>query len=291
MFRNFDHSSQVTSTLCKVYTSDQVKFLVCPQILAVASPAFAGIFAFALRAGIEAPAIQVEEYSDTWDQLMCICYPMPNPEIKTLDEVRLLIEAATKYSLEVVVDYLRRVLALPKFVEEAPLRVYAIACMHGFEGVGKHAAKMTFRQPIGGGQDVAELAYVSGMAYHRLLEYRLKCQEAKRQTVPVFLRCDHCSNSPISQSVMKFDLGWRSQEYRPSKHWLGYLEEARKALVTQPYGGVIASPALVAPVIKEGYNCKICATSIYIDMMQFVDVFQTGVEETVSQVSHIAPDA
>jgi hypothetical protein len=60
--------------------------------------------------------------------LLRFIYPLPDPEVASLDDLVPVLSAAVKYELTGVINALRKQLMLPgKFLEEDPVRVFAIA--------------------------------------------------------------------------------------------------------------------------------------------------------------------
>ncbi|KAL7280732.1 hypothetical protein ACG7TL_005674 [Trametes sanguinea] len=114
------------------------------------------------------PVIQVPEPRDVLECLFRLCYPIDDPPLNTVDEVRSTLEAAMKYQMREATSILtRRLLAQAK---SAPLRVFAIAHRLSLEDVVAAAARAVSKQKA---QDmyVVELEEIPVHIYYRLLSY------------------------------------------------------------------------------------------------------------------------
>ncbi|OBZ74094.1 hypothetical protein A0H81_06249 [Grifola frondosa] len=137
-------------------SSDGVEFRVHKIILTLASPFFRTIRC----CGKECRAIP---YPST---------PLSNQRLGSdfAREFEDALAASLKYDIEKATDVLTSRLAL--LVKDAPLRVYAIACMLELEDVAKLAAKEVLQQKVYiVDSDFPELDKITAGAYHRLLEY------------------------------------------------------------------------------------------------------------------------
>ncbi|KAL6300866.1 hypothetical protein BKA93DRAFT_500808 [Sparassis latifolia] len=176
-------------------SSDRVDFRVKKAILAETSTFFDTMFALpqpSLSVGevtrIEADGseadykdglavIHITEDSRTIDCLLRICYPLRNPVITDLSELRHLLTSVTKYAMDETMEVLRE--RLHSLAQEIPLQVYAVAIQLSFEKEAREAAKhfLACQAPV---MYVPELEEISGGVYQRLLDYRTRCgKEAK----------------------------------------------------------------------------------------------------------------
>ena len=87
------------------------------------------------------PHVDVHESVKTWGNILRTVYPMPNPTIDNLDDLESLLLAARKYEMQFVTNFHKKSLSNPKFIQEDPLRLYAIACACGLDDQAKHAAR------------------------------------------------------------------------------------------------------------------------------------------------------
>ncbi|KAH9893461.1 hypothetical protein C8Q73DRAFT_697019 [Cubamyces lactineus] len=155
-----------------IRSSDKVDFYVHRIILALASPVFASMLTLPQPSGTDAhqPAVEVVEDSETLDAFLRVCYPLPDPELTSLDVIRKVLGAATKYEAVAVSASMRRMLLHPKLLENNPLRIFAIACCFGLESEAQAAAEKAVINNRVSGRICSELDEITAGAYHRLLQ-------------------------------------------------------------------------------------------------------------------------
>lgn len=258
-------------------SKDNVSFRVQMAILAEASPLFADMFALpqvhggALEKATsdevtsalaeDIPSIDVTEDSVTLDKILRFCYPATSPpSIDTLEELRPVLEAATKYQLDPAVASIRS--CLTKLAIQAPVRVFVIASIYELEDIARTAAQNALRHPSLG-KKVPELDLVPASVYHNLLEYHARCQriasalaseyswvpqgtpvgstdfrvarpveitwDAGRQ--PAWLHCTSCRSGALPLLV-----GQQTYNPGPAKWWATFMERTRDALKKRPCG-------------------------------------------------------
>lgn len=180
----FDNHDQTADIILR--SSDGTAFYAHKVILALASPVFRDMFLIPQPANgntqnsnTEVQVVDLTETSKLWDTMLRICYPVPNPGVHDLVDVQVILEAARKYQMELVTVEMKRLLLLPAFMEKFPLRVYALACVYEFTDIARTAAVVSLHHPLPEGEESNfELSLMSGLQYHRLLQYRRKCQRA-----------------------------------------------------------------------------------------------------------------
>ncbi|KAI0738449.1 hypothetical protein C8Q80DRAFT_1275452 [Daedaleopsis nitida] len=158
-----------------ITSSDDVPFRLHRIILSLASDFFSDMLSLPQPTQNQRadetdviPTISVSESSEVLEKLFRLCYPVDDPPMKTIEEVRSILEAAMKYQMsEAVKITKRKLLAL---ASTDPLRVYCVACQFGLEEEASAAAKEVYRQKA---QDryVEDLEETSIGAYHRLLSF------------------------------------------------------------------------------------------------------------------------
>lgn len=115
-----------------------VEFYVHSSVLSLASPLFKGMFTSSRNRGVEPnqqqqsspasfPRVPLPELQHVVSLLLRFVYPLPDPEFITLDELVPILAAAVRYEFSNVISSLRRQLISAKFMEEDPVRVFAIA--------------------------------------------------------------------------------------------------------------------------------------------------------------------
>ncbi|KAH9951052.1 hypothetical protein B0H21DRAFT_719255 [Amylocystis lapponica] len=161
-------------------SSDTVHFHVHSIILGEASPFFKDMFALPQPAPPLNPdssdphhrdghaIVRMSEDSHTLDSLLRLCYPITDPILSELQEVRAVLEASMKYQMEEATVLMTQ--ALHQFALKEPLRVWAIACRFGLDDEAIFAAKNTLSMSLEG-QLPEEMQDVTAGAYFRLLKY------------------------------------------------------------------------------------------------------------------------
>ncbi|KAL1941201.1 hypothetical protein VTO73DRAFT_7413 [Trametes versicolor] len=114
------------------------------------------------------PLVHVTETSVVLESLFRLCYPIADPPLQTIEQVRPTLEAALKYQMDEAINITTH--SLLSLVQTAPLRVFAIACRLSLQKVIGAAALAVREQNL---QDsyVEELEDISADAYHRLLKF------------------------------------------------------------------------------------------------------------------------
>ena len=205
------------------------------------------------------------------------------------------LEAARKYSLDVIEKKARQAIADPKILEAEPLRCFAIAHRGRLREETLLAAKYTLTQPLIP-LWFQEVDLVTATDLLLLLTYHKKCGDA------VFaLRLDlswmtsHYGSSQTcywlsgdcnacQRSVAKrYKLAWFNHS---SQWWENFMEETFMTLRDKPCKETVKASAekTVQSVKAQGCNCS---TSVADGMRDFVDLLTRKIEETVAQVNSI----
>ncbi|KAH9942677.1 hypothetical protein B0H21DRAFT_520626 [Amylocystis lapponica] len=261
-------------------SSDDVFFRVHKLFLAEASPFFATMFTLPQPTADASshdglPMVPVPEDSKTLDDLLRICYPVPDPTLDKIVRVRDVLSAATKYEMEVAKAVCRRALQSPSLLKE-PLNVYAVAVQFGLWEEALAAAKQTLREPMNISASDAPppaLDRISAVAFYRLLQYRSACKAAAKAAFmeyrggwppagrvwdeelredEFYYRCDVCGPSHPSVFVLA------SEEYD---------QRVREVLEATPHGTAILEDVLLGTTafvrdIDEPSQCRSCLVSI-----------------------------
>ncbi|OSD05506.1 hypothetical protein PYCCODRAFT_1465390 [Trametes coccinea BRFM310] len=166
--------------------SDHVRFRLHRIILSIASDFFKDMFALPQPATITLssptaiasdeetaeidglPVVHVSESSIVLEGLFRLCYPVKDPPLDNLAQVRPVLEAALKYQMHEAIEITTR--RLLDLAQTEPLRVYAIACLHSLADVVTAAARAVFDQQLMD-KYVDELEEIPVSAYRRLLSY------------------------------------------------------------------------------------------------------------------------
>ncbi|TBU24188.1 hypothetical protein BD311DRAFT_766999 [Dichomitus squalens] len=118
--------------------------------------------------------VSVSEDSETMDTFLRVCYPHTAAQIEvgSLSHLHKVLAAGQKYISPPVVDAMRRTLVQPRFLDNGPLHVFAVACALDLEEEAKEAAKTAVskgRVPVKEDVPCPEMDTVSAGAYHRLI--------------------------------------------------------------------------------------------------------------------------
>ncbi|KAJ7073640.1 hypothetical protein C8F01DRAFT_1271332 [Mycena amicta] len=152
-------------------SSDNVYFFTHKQMLAFSSHFFSDMFSFPQPTGADA--------NPTYNDLDIVSVPETSAGLRTLDGVAVAYEAAKKYDIAGSIAHLEGVLRDPRFREQQPYRVFAIACLCGLEDIAKLAARETLKQRLPyPGDPIPEYRILA--AHHTWLLDRLRRQCADR---------------------------------------------------------------------------------------------------------------
>lgn len=164
-----------------IRTSDGIDFCVHTPVLSVASPVLNGILSN--RMGIISDpdgrqVLRLPEKSDTIEPLLKLCYPVSRPQLRSLRQIRDVLNAATNYDIQVVGEMLET--RLVAYAEQFPLQVYAIACRNNLENTARTAADYAVRKPFWETYH-RDIEYITAGAYWRLLAYYWDVEKKRSQ--------------------------------------------------------------------------------------------------------------
>ncbi|KAH9848052.1 hypothetical protein C2E23DRAFT_889496 [Lenzites betulinus] len=302
-----------------IRTVDEVDFHVYKAILSAASPFFAHMFTLPQPSShptnaSEKPLLTVAETATVWEMLITLCYAPRAPgvdDFADIDALRAVLDASEKYQMNVAIEFGRRALLLPKFVETTPFVVYALGYAYKFPDVIRAAAKQTLRFSIYFDYcDMLDTLTLRG--YHRLSAYRKECGAVAKYVVdvlgrdwsrPSYLRVKQIDNcvftlqdictqkhpSPGSLTLPCFSGG------HPYNHISGYgpIEELRKylhVLCTQleylPDANLARSKLFLQNIIDLALRdgCRSCSQHIHKYIARFSEALYGVIEDAISQV-------
>ena len=164
-----------------IRTSDGIDFCVHTAVLSVASPVLNGILS--TRTGVKSDpdgrqVLCLPERSDTIEPLLKLCYPIPRPPLRSLRQIRDVLNAATTYDIQVIGEMLET--RLVAYAEQFPLQVYAISCRNNMEHTARTAAEYAVRKPFWETYH-RDIEYISAGAYWRLLAYYWDIEKKRNQ--------------------------------------------------------------------------------------------------------------
>ena len=164
-----------------IRTSDGIDFCVHTPVISVASPVLNGIIS--IRMGVITDpdgrqVLRLPEKSDTIEPLLKLCYPVPRPPLRSLRQIRDVLNAATNYDIRVIGEMLEA--RLVTYAEQFPLQVYAIACRNNLETAARTAAEYAVRKPFWETYH-RDIEYITAGAYWRLLAYYWDIEKKRNQ--------------------------------------------------------------------------------------------------------------
>ncbi|PSR76951.1 hypothetical protein PHLCEN_2v8123 [Hermanssonia centrifuga] len=250
-------------------------FRVHKCILSAASPFFRDMFTLPQAPrnsdeGDELPIVEVSEGSSTMEMLLRYVYPVLNPTIDTLDDLTVVLEAAYKYDMVVAIETLRTLLLLPRFLEETPTRIYAIASRFELEEEAKVASRYTLKINVLDCPLSEDLKFISAYQYHRLLDLHRQRAKAAQELlhIPDTVKCMMCN-------------GTHYGVFLPPKWWKDFEERAKEELRVRPTTEVIFSMSFLAQSAQTG--CERCAMSV-LEAHWFLTKLKKSMDELPSTI-------
>ncbi|KAH6912455.1 hypothetical protein BKA70DRAFT_1422017 [Coprinopsis sp. MPI-PUGE-AT-0042] len=217
---------------------DPTEFKVHRNILAVASLFFRDMFSLPQDPAFEkVQTVPMPESRQTLETLLCFVYPLPDPILSTLEEVKDMLAVTTKYEFDSVTNSLRHILLSPTFLHISPVRVYAIACRFELDEEAKIASRYTLGVNLldvslgsgdGDPEGVSEdLKWITAFHYHQLMVlHKRRAAEAIRFLHEVAakdeIKCVQCNGSSFHHSLLHSSMAsgtpsnYHSAGYNPS---------------------------------------------------------------------------
>lgn len=251
------------------------EFHVHSVILAEASPFFHDMFTLPQAPPTDSgslkrtkPIVPVTEPRDVLVSLLHFVYPIPDPQLPSLDELAPILDAAIKYDFASVILTLRRLLTSPKHLQDSPIQVYAIACRFDLEEEIQIASSHTLRFNILEGPLCEDLKYISAWQYHRLLDlHRTRSKRALEIIDP--------TNCPKEIKCMQCNSSLYTAQGQP-KWYYEWEKEAKAELAVRPVSDVIFSIEFIGKVTQKS-GCARCSESVFqcwpwlVEMKQRID--------------------
>jgi hypothetical protein len=182
-------------------TTDNVDFHVHSLILRLSSSHFPFLPDDAHESDSLAQAISSQkepqlfpEQSTILDSMLRFCYPCADPTFSSLDEICEVIAAMAKHSFEdsTVMRSAAVMLLTPKFLNESPVRVFAIGCKYGWQDVVEAAARATGKQPMDkliSAPYPPEVDEIPSSKLLKLIQCRQKWEDAACKAAEGLLEC------------------------------------------------------------------------------------------------------
>ncbi|KAL0954012.1 hypothetical protein HGRIS_005168 [Hohenbuehelia grisea] len=290
-----------TNVVLRSSDKPPVDFRVPKTLLSLASPFFAGLLALPQPSSATSdqemsegsPVLPVSESSAVLERLLPYCYPRYTslPELKTLEEVQSVLAAASKYDMSGVEQCLGELLLHPRFVDAAPLRVFATACQYSLGPAARAAAKATLRLSLPERRYVPELEHIPAGALQRLVDYYFACSDAaagaardlrwiKRDAYAWFDR------EPCACGSSTYVLLADGAINAPARAWwLSYMRQSATALAERPHPDSVrvGGRDLMEGVFEKTKGCA-CGRRTILDMLEFRELFAVEVERKIDAV-------
>ncbi|KAN0125980.1 hypothetical protein V8E52_001187 [Russula decolorans] len=287
-------------------SSDDVDFFVFKSILAKVSVVFRDMFdlpnaAPEVSSPLESddqrhglPVIQVTETSRTLNIILRLCYPVENPDLHNLKDIRLFLEARRKYMIEAFDQTIKD--ALAQIAKSRPFTVYALASRYALEDVANDAAKQTLCLSWTEDTPVSEPALkdITGEQYHRLVQYRRDCVRRatnEPQTMWFSSLSSPYPPTPTTSSSCRtqFHFFFVSSLSPPRNLWVPhwwttYLHKALQLLKDRPRGGTVVSPDLLEYFVDSTGFCPDCQEEGKAALIKFSSALAKEVEKAIAQV-------
>ena len=293
-------------------SSDNIDFRIFRLFLSLASPFFETLFDIPqpaeengdqeLKDGL--PVISVTEDSKTLDALLRFCYPCTladDPKLEVLQDAMDILEAARKYSLDVIEKKALKALVNPQILEAEPLRCFVIAHRGRLREETLLAARYTLTQPLipSWFQEIELLTaadLLSLLTYHKrcgdaVYELRLDLSwitshygssEACSWLSGYHYRPANCGCPRLdSDAAARYKLEWFNYTCR---WWEDFMEETFTALRDKPCKETVKAIAEKTVQTVKARNCAVCSPMITEGMRDFLEMFGRKIDEMVSQV-------
>jgi hypothetical protein len=315
-----NHQDQVD-----ISSSDGVQFLVRKSLLSLASPVFSDMFSVPQpnsSLGSDAPTdpINLSEPSKTIRLILSLCeLPITSIFIDSLLDIADLLQAADKYDIKIIREHAFHSLSQPKFLENEPLRVYAIASRYGAYDIATLAAQRTLRYPLLHAEYFSDLEIVDGGTIYRVLQYHKQCTVAAVEVATnhtwirdayVFFDCPEANSGEDDENeednrdegLQIYTTTIRTRPSRKYKNgflkpvsvhpcWIRFMATTKVALSESPYSETIRDKDRVMEALSSASQCSHCRKLVKSEFSNFLDTFVKEVEARVNEVSAYVPSS
>ncbi|OSD02539.1 hypothetical protein PYCCODRAFT_1467596 [Trametes coccinea BRFM310] len=252
-----------------IRTLTDTTFMVHRSILAAASPVLAAkIASVAKNSTARQDTVVGQDFSELCEialpesdfvveTLLRFIYPLPDPVLLDLDDlVDVYVAATERYSIAYATAALQRALSSPRFLDQDPVRVYAIAQRFALEELAKDATRSALKHPSDW-PNYEEFRNMSADHYHSLLTtHRRIAREAAVCVASPFL-------FQRARPVMLANMSSRASVCSKSFTcwWEKYVERAKPVLLDTPTSDKVCSPAFVAGLATH-IACQSCREAL-----------------------------
>ncbi|THV06231.1 hypothetical protein K435DRAFT_744054 [Dendrothele bispora CBS 962.96] len=265
-FNASDADAILTPDSCE---DSPVKFHVHRGILSIASVFFKDLFSLPQNhsesSGSQTPVIPMSEQASTIDTLLRLAYPIPDPHIKTLDDLIPVLEAANKYDFLEVTCSLRKTLLSPRFLDVDPIRVFCIGCRYDLREEALIASRHTLRIDVLNYPLCDDLKHISAHSYHRLINLHRRRSAAAQDLLklPYDVKCPQCNG--VGHCI-----------YNAPKWWYEFLKRAKGELTARPTSSVIFSVQFLAEAVTAT-GCMRCPGNM-LESMKYLESMKRQID-------------
>ncbi|EJD53548.1 hypothetical protein AURDEDRAFT_53221 [Auricularia subglabra TFB-10046 SS5] len=207
-----DFCAQDADLIMRCREPEHVDFYVFKRILVEGSAVFRDMLqtpdsASALsKANNPMRVVELVESAEVVDSLLRLLYPMRKPHFESLDELILVIRAADKFQMHGLLYQLREMLVSARFLVDAPVRVYAVACIFSWEAEAKAASQAALSVDVLRCEPFPELGDISARAILRLIQMHQTRGQLAMQLLNNF--SPTCTGTPGSACSAAAPLWW-----------------------------------------------------------------------------------
>ncbi|CAL1708371.1 unnamed protein product [Somion occarium] len=201
--------------------------------------------------------LDVAESDATIETILRFIYPVADPVVQDLDDVCDAYQASVQYKFDYVAKRLREFMLSPRFMDNEPVRVYAIARRFGLAEETNIAARHVLRFPPNW-PAYEEFDHISGRAYHELLTLH----KNRGRKLVEFLHSFHLKEKITCMKCCPREATAALPRRQP-EWWQIYVQQATPLLLDSPANEDIFSLEFILKVaIEAGITCSMCCTSI-----------------------------
>jgi hypothetical protein len=197
----------------------------------------------------------------------------------TLEDVLEVLKPATKYEMDDVEKRVREELTAPRFLEGEPLRVFALAMLHGLEGEARAAAAMTLRTPLRANLYFPEL---ESLTAGDMLRLHARCAAAVQKIAKDW---DWMESGKWVWFLCRLRSCKTGRSGSARDWWEEYMRQAAEELANCLVGATVLGEKLVNRALDEASRCEGgCRLLARPDMQKFVQLFAEKIDQTISEV-------
>lgn len=256
-------------------SSDGVQFRAHRIILATSSLFFKDMFSLPQQTTEEQLQIQTVPFTEpceVLDALLRTIYPVDEADLKLVQDIESVMEAAIKYDMPKGVSIMKR--KLISCATKEPIRVFMIACRNRLADVARAAAEASLRRPILYSFErgsmvlpIWDLVEIPAGILHRLIEYQIRCSKVIEKEMSdlkwmkddfqwkskvfrvVNFPCETCCNSVLEMG---------EERYQVASWWKVFMDEIVAALRQRPCSAIIMEESMMDRSLNAAARCQNC---------------------------------